>query len=83
MIELSPEELHAKLRFDEVKLYLFTIGNGWRLPTSSELIDCKIFPTYDETEIKWSDRLYWHLERRNFVGHTNHIRYQLYPVRDI
>jgi hypothetical protein len=34
--EIAPEELHNAMTYTEAVLYVFCLGDGWRLPTLEE-----------------------------------------------
>ena len=35
--------LDSKVSYDDARLYIFTLGDGWRLPTHTEWILCSLF----------------------------------------
>lgn len=35
--EIAPKELEIRGTMDEVNIYCFSLGNGWRVPTKEEL----------------------------------------------
>ena len=50
--EVSPPEMHKRLTLDETILYLFCLGDGWRLPSRAEARDDGIlWANWTETDL--------------------------------
>ena len=47
MIKLEMgRSLDSKVSYDDARLYIFTLGNGWRLPTHNEWILYSLFDAF-------------------------------------
>jgi hypothetical protein len=83
MIEIATEDLVAMLTFDEVKLYLFSLGDGWRLPAITEVVLCRQkHPILGLAGTLWSDVWFNFIQAQTHPGRgrSSHL---LIPVRDL